>query len=81
MNLAVIAFSGINFPFILNLPSLRQFAWSTDSKENVGGTELTLDQPFNSPLAIDLSVKTGLRRVSSSRISTISSELWSLKEV
>ncbi len=32
VNLAAIVFSGINFPFILNLPSLRQSAWSTDSK-------------------------------------------------
>ena len=36
-------FSGFNLPIILNLPSLGQFGWSTYSKENVGGIEVTFE--------------------------------------
>ena len=43
INLTAIVFSGFNLLIILNLLSLGQFAWSTDSKENVGGTGFTFE--------------------------------------
>ena len=43
VKLNTIVFSGFNLPIILNLPSLGQFGWSTYSKENVGGIEVTFE--------------------------------------
>ena len=82
MNLAAIDFSSLKLPLIVNLPSLEQVDCSMESKLNVGGTEASFEQSLTSLFWMAWSVKTGLRRVSSSvGIPVISFELLSLNEV